>query len=366
MVKCMYKDVNGCRCTRDAYYGEISGNPIFCVSHNEKKMDNVVAPRCQYDGCRKCASWGPLGTRKRLYCAPHGREMGMETKHSKCKCGGSIPSFAKPGEKAVCCKQCREDGMENVKSKKCEVDECITQPSYGFGLGNPIRCKAHALDGMDDVISKKCEVESCTTWPSFGFETGKSVRCKMHALDGMSNVVAKFCMQCKLFQVWQEPYLCSYCNPNSSSYQKTREDIVKKLLESSQDTNNFIHDKPITGGCFKYRPDFLYDAATHYVIVEVDEDQHNGYNPECEKIRMINIVGALGMRCIFIRYNPDAFYIDDIKIKISEKKRHDLLLKMIHKYMKPSVDSRTMTTGVFGVDVVYLYYDGAEIRFEML
>jgi hypothetical protein len=135
---------------------------------------------------------------------------------------------------------------------------------------------------------------------------------------------------------------------------------VKKLLESATDLDTPIHDKPVGGECGKYRPDFLYDAATHRVVVEVDEDQHKGYDPECERVRMINILGALGMRCVFIRFNPDAFKIDGKTVRVYEKKRHELLLKTIREYMKPSFDPQATA------DVVYLYYDGAEMRTEML
>jgi hypothetical protein len=171
----------------------------------------------------------------------------------------------------------------------------------------------------------------------------------------MDNVNAKRCISCGYFFVLEAPYLCSDCNP--SKRQKTREMTIKTLLESTTDLNNPIHDKIIEGGCYKYRPDFRYDALTHFVIVEVDEDQHDSYNPECEKVRMINIIEALKMRCVFVRYNPDAFHIDGKKVDVSEEKRHDLLLKTIRECMKPSFDSQIVTA-----DVVYLYYDGAEVR----
>lgn len=173
----------------------------------------------------------------------------------------------------------------------------------------------------------------------------------------MINVVGKRCVSCRLFIVKRKPHLCSYCNP--STRKKTREMTVKKLLESTSDLNKPIHDKPVGGECGKYRPDFIYDATTHYVVVEVDEDQHDRYDHECERIRMINILGALKMRSVFIRYNPDAFKIDGKTFKVFEKKRHELLLKTIRECMKPSFDSQT-------ADVIYLYYDGAEVREAML
>jgi hypothetical protein len=130
---------------------------------------------------------------------------------------------------------------------------------------------------------------------------------------------------------------------------------IKALLESTEDLGKPIHDKPVGGECGRYRPDFLYDAVTHFIVVEVDEDQHDGYDPDCERVRMINIVKSVGMRCVFVRYNPDAFHVDGRTIRVREKKRHDLLLKKIRECM-------TSPTS----DVVYLYYDGAEVREAML
>lgn len=64
------------------------------------------------------------------------------------------------------------------------------------------------------------------------------------------------------------------------------------------------HDQGTYG---RERPDFVFDAVTHMIVVEIDEDQHKYYPCECEQIRMINISQSLGMPTIFIRYNPDKY-----------------------------------------------------------
>ena len=207
---------------------------------------------------------------------------------------------------------------------------------------------------MVDVKNKQCRYPWCETRPSFGVEGGPATHCGPHALPGMRDVVHRKCASCGLFIVIKAPHLCSYCTPNTSKRQKTREMKIKALLESTTDLNNPIHDKPVGGDCGKYRPDFRYDAPTHSVVVEVDEDQHRSYDSECERIRMINIVQAVGMRCVFVRYNPDAFKIDGKTIRVYEKKRHDLLLRTIRECM----------TSPPTADVVYLYYDAAEIRHQ--
>jgi len=212
---------------------------------------------------------------------------------------------------------------------------------------------------MVNVRDKRCAVDGCETLANFAFEGDPAEYCGPHAEEGMINVKAKKCTSCGLFYVSRTPYLCSYCTPNTSKRQKTREMKIKALLESTSDLNNPIHDKPVGGDCGRYRPDFRYNVLTHSVVVEVDEGQHRGYDPECERIRMINIVQAVGMRCVFVRYNPDAFHIDGKTVRVYEKKRHDLLLRTIREYMKPSFDSEI-------ADVVYLYYDNAEVRVDAL
>jgi hypothetical protein len=304
----------------------LEGDPAkFCATHAEEGMINVRSKQCAHPGCKTRANFA------------------LE---------GDLPEF---------CGTHAEEGMINVNAKQCTVDGCTTQPSFAFEGDLPEYCGTHAEEGMIDVVSKRCAVDGCKTIPSYGREGGSATHCAPHGRDlGMVDVKSKKCIKCDLFYVnITTSYLCSYCNPNTSKYQKTREMEIKALLESTTDLNNPIHDKPIGGECGKYRPDFLYDALTHFVVVEVDEDQHRAYDPECEKVRMINILGALKMRCVFVRYNPDAFHIDGKTIRVYEKKRHDLLLKTIRECMKPSFDSDT-------ADVIYLYYDGAEVREEML
>jgi len=252
--------------------------------------------------------------------------------------------------------------MVDVVSKKCEVDECDMRATHGLEGGSATYCGPHGRErGMVNVNSKRCAHPGCKTLANFALEGDPAAYCGTHAEEGMINVKSKKCVSCGLFIVHKAPHLCSYCNPNTSKRQKTREMKIKALLESTTDLNNPIHDKPIGGECGKYRPDFLYDAMTHFVVVEVDEDQHRGYDLECEKVRMINILGALKMRCVFVRYNPDAFHIDGKTVRVHETKRHGLLLKTIRECIKPSFDSQIVTA-----DVVYLYYDDDEVREEML
>ena len=66
---------------------------------------------------------------------------------------------------------------------------CI-RDSFNFdGIKAPAYCKQHAEDGMVDVRSKRCLHQSCVRHPSFNFDGIKApAYCKQHAEDGMVNV----------------------------------------------------------------------------------------------------------------------------------------------------------------------------------
>jgi len=114
-----------------------------------------------------------------------------------------------------------------------------------------------------------------------------------------------FCKNCRLFLVKKRTnYLCSYCNPEKAKRMKTKENQIRQLLEDNKII--FTHDKMIINECcLKYRPDFLIDCKTFFLIIEVDEDAHKWYPRDCEEIRMNNISHSLGLPTKFIRYNPD-------------------------------------------------------------
>ena len=318
-------------------------------------MININSKQCAVEGCTTQPSFAVEGDPAK-YCKTHAEEGMKSVRNKQCAVEGceTRPSYGLEGGPATHCAPHAEEAMVDVVSKRCAVNGCDTIPVFGVEGEHATHCAPHAEEGMINVNAKQCAIDGCTTQPSFGVKKGPATHCAPHAEEGMVDVKSKKCASCGLFIVPKAPHLCAYCNP--SKRQKTREIKIKALLEATPDLGTPIHDKPIGGDCGKYRPDFRYDSLTHFVVVEVDEDQHKGYDPECERIRMINIVQAVGMRCVFVRYNPDTFKIDGKTIRVYEKKRHDLLLRTIREWM----------TSPPTADVVYLYYDAAEVREETL
>jgi len=134
------------------------------------------------------------------------------------------------------------------------------------------------------------------------------------------------CRNCKLFYVRKEnKFLCSYCNPDKTTRRKTKELKVKTFLE--ENNYKFIYNKKcnLDISCQTYFPDFLIDKGTFFLIIECDEDAHNSYDKDCERIRENNICFSLGLPCVFLRFNPD-------KKKIKTKTKQKILKSYIEYY----------------------------------
>lgn len=76
-------------CNKSAAFGVVGGPPLFCKTHKETGMFNVVSKRCEYSGCSKIN-----------------------------------PAFDFKGGKGRFCRVHKEAEMINVKSKCCEHPEC--------------------------------------------------------------------------------------------------------------------------------------------------------------------------------------------------------------------------------------------------
>lgn len=132
----------------------------------------------------------------------------------------------------------------------------------------------------------------------------------------------KRCISCNLTIVIKEnDNFCWYCHPDKE-HKIRKEIIIKNLLIDNN--YKFIHDNQFPNDCSdRYRPDFLFNCNTYYIILEVDEFCHK-YKQECDLIRMNNITMSLGLPTLFIRYNPD-------NKEFSKKERHKKLLEVLNK-----------------------------------
>ena len=114
------------------------------------------------------------------------------------------------------------------------------------------------------------------------------------------------------------------------------------------------YDRPL-GSC-KKRPDFVFKAANHYVLLECDENRHRSYEPEAEKARMLEIARCSDLPVVFVRYNPDVFRTGPAKNKsvhVPLPEREALLIDLLERLMEALPPGEQS-----GPKVCYLYYDG--------
>jgi len=274
------------------------------------------------------------------------------------------------------CGTCKEDGMVNVRCKRCENEQCNKMPV--FNLSGETRgrfCKRHKKTGMVNVREKKrCHYESCYSQPSFNFPGSKQGKyCKRHALEGMINVISKKCKTplCDTIVTNKYKGYCFFCFKNifpdheySRNY-KTKELEVSRYVREEFSQYDWVCDKTIKDGCSRRRPDLLCDFGNQVLIVEVDENQHTDYDTTCETVRLEQISEDVQYRSvIFIRFNPDAYYIKEKKIPscwkmkngkmcISRQKDWGNRLEALKKEIKYWSENNTNER----VKIIQMFYD---------
>jgi hypothetical protein len=172
------------------------------------------------------------------------------------------------------------------------------------------------------------------------------------------DVVQKPCSECNFLEVLRNG-ICSTCDPTARRvYVHAKENRVRDVFDA-RGLVYFSRDKVVDGGvCDRYRPDFLFDAGTHFVVVEVDENQHMSYAEACERNRMLSVWQSLGMRTVFLRYNPDAYEpaaSGASKKRPRPREREDVLCSWVSHLLMPSGDPLHRGNCC---EALYLFYDG--------
>lgn len=310
-------------------------------------MVNVRDKSCIHPECKIYPVFNYPGEKTRLYCKLHALSGMCDVKSDSCieKNCNTRASFNFIGnKKGMMCSLHKTDGMMNIKSSKCEEIDCMTIALFNFpGKKKGVFCSKHAQENMTNVVDKKCIFTDCNINPYFNYPDKKTpMYCNTHKDKTMIDVKSsKFtCTSCNL--EWgktnKSQTLCWYCNPIKRH--KSKEEEIKKLLEFKN--IKFINDKSVANDCcLKYRPDFLIDCGSYFLVLEVDEYAHSSYSKDCEIVRMNNISYSLGLPVKFIRYNPDNKDYD-------KKHKQTKLIEEINKYIYKET--------LVDLEPIYLFY----------
>jgi len=410
--KCKFKS-----CTTEPIYnypGETRG--VWCKSHKLEGMINVKDSKCAFDGCKTIPCYNRPGESKGLYCTLHKLEGMIDVRNRSCAVEGcnTIPSYNFPGEtRGLYCADHKLEGMIDVKNNTCRHENCDKVAGYSFpGNKLPEFCLAHKSQEMVDVKNKHCTFEGCNKIANSGYIGEHPIRCSSHLVEGMINSPRRKCKQkkCKLFacyglkpncqeycadhipndsymcltsrkcknadknelclivDVLNSKGLCRECDPEDhfKFRKKAKEELVKNWLDRSEHSDYISYDRTYSEfkDCFgrRYRPDFLFDCETHFVVLEVDEKQHKGKTYECDFKRMCDIAQSLGLPTIFVRYNPDSYLTNKKRYNPREGTRKKYLMSVLShtKELIPKDESEYLRE-------CKIYYDGfRKDHFELI
>lgn len=152
------------------------------------------------------------------------------------------------------------------------------------------------------------------------------------------------CTECK-FSIFKK-----YVKDERKKYELSIEDFLEK------NNYNYSYDENISTdyGKERFRPDFLFYRKTHFIVLEVDENEHKGYKNEL--VRQILIARELNKDTYFIRFNPGRqLPIEQYKLVVL-KEKIDKLLILVHKDI--TIDIR--------VNIIKLFYNKCEISEETI
>lgn len=308
-------------CEQISHYGYKDGEIIYCKKHKLLDMINLDNKICVFNDCYKYALYGVLGKSAQL------------------------------------CKTHADNDHVNVKIKHCGDKNCNKKAYYNIPGQSAIKCSTHKTDEMISHPTKKCIV--CKIEPALYGIYNVQERCEMHKIEGDINHIEKKCISCDMSYILDQDKKCFYCSDSTQLKFKLKKqnEVVSFLLRNDLIPNKI--DKQLEDGTMcqlRSRPDIIYDCLTHFIIVEVDEDQHKSNNKQCEINRMININQVLGIKTIFIRYNPDGF--KSMEKEPNQIKRFKILKEELEYYMiNPPEELLTAK---------YLFYDHYKYTEEQL
>ena len=381
-----------------------TNRPTHCGEHAETNLINVRKKSCQAPECSTIPSYAEPGSGRPLFCRLHAAfDMMNVTNYRRCETEGcsKVPSFAEAGSgRARFCGKHAGDDMTNVVMKRCETEGCDMRAYFGFpGTRSARSCRKHAGATMVDVRRNQCQAPDCSSCSTFGIlgqppshcakhRTDEMVlhprrrcqekncsnsathgikgpeHCEVHALKTERDLVSRPCRTCGIEHILQDG-LCQACGFWSlhGSLHLYKQHEVEKVLRAAghpPDQTDVTIDR---GTCGRERPDFLWDCGSHFLILEVDENQHLSNFEECECKRMVNILNSLGgTPALFIRYNPDRYRPSGTGEKTrrtageTQGKRHDTLMRWV-KWARKHKDARPRGPEDM-LRFVQLFFDG--------
>jgi hypothetical protein len=343
MVNVMSKKCLENNCNRQPMFNFLNEKiGIYCSKHKKEKMINIGSKKCLENNCNKIPCFNLPGKNLRIYCKDHKKVNMINVSSKKCIEGNcnKKPSFNISTKKSgLYCKDHKKEEMINVVDKRCK--ECLSiNPVFNFiNKKGGIYCFKHKKDNMINVKTKKCLEKDCIKHAAYNLKDFKNgLFCKEHKKENMINVKDKRCKECNDIFITGTKFkgYCCRCfinkfpNQQISKNYKIKENHMIDFIKEQFKNEIMIFDKTV-GGCSLRHPDCYIDKFTHILIIECDENQHHTKDySNCDTKRTMELFQDFNYRpIVFIRFNPDSYINNSIKILSSFKNHKGLDIPVI-------------------------------------
>lgn len=361
--------IDNCNVTANFNYKNLL--PEYCATHKNDDMINVKTKLCEVENCNSIATYGNNNIKQ--YCNTH-KDINMTKLNKDKKCLFEscqvTPSYGYKNKTKQYCKDHKLPTMVLI-SQSCKFEDCEDRARYNYiDKKGAMYCLKHKKENMVDKNKKICIIENCIKYASFKDDNNKVLYCTEHKTqDTISNKNKKCLFEgCKTAAYYgtreekkmycakhKKDNMCNYVKHNPEYWdklekttrnnEKLKERIVIKYL--MRNNIEFNTNTPID----KYKVDILINHESYKIIIEIDEFRHIRHTNDNEMKRMEFIQSKLNSHVVFIRFNPDDFFINKKKYEISINSKLNKLKDLILEYKNCVFDDNIK------LKIIYLYYD---------
>lgn len=258
-----------------------------------------------------------------------------EYRRRVCPCG-ETPTYNLPGQpKAVCCSDCKTEGMFDMISTRCR---CGKYPSFNLpGQTKGICCSNCKTYDMTSVVTIKCKAHE-----------------KTYCNTGGNPKYKGYCASCFQREFPLDPLTLQIRT-------RTKEIAVRDFINSHFE--GFQHDTTLhTGHCdctIRRRIDHRKLIGNTLLVIETDENQHKSYDAMNEETRYDDLYMAFSGKWVYIRFNPDKYKDRFGKVRNPEIATRLTVLKAEIEKQITRIERDEI---IDLVERIYLYYDGYNIE----
>jgi hypothetical protein len=348
-------------CNKHANFNVFGLKPLYCSTHKETGMLDVVNKRCAEIDCDVIPSFNFSHEKKPIFCFTHKTDGMLDIKTKRCIEIGCIThaSFNYKGEKKKYCKIHKKENMINI-SKKCSFLDCDVTPGFNFSHEKkPIFCVKHKNIGMIRISDTRCIAPECKKSPCFNLEgEQKALYCSTHKKDNMIDIKNKNCIHecCKVRAnfnfVGEKKTLYCFTHKKDNMIDIKHQ---KCIHECCLVRPNYNYDNEVTGiYCTSHKLDTMVDVINTRCLTPLcfTQPRHEGYCMRCfmytfpdkpvarnYKTKEFSVVDYI------TKEFPEYVWITDKIIQNGcSKKRPDLLLDLGYQVIIVEIDENQHKT----------------------